>query len=352
MEQANDEDDSLRIGDICRYYGIGALLAEAEQVSGGYLHQMWLIHTTSGRYALKRLNPEIMARPEARPNYLRSERVARAAAAAGIPAVLAIALQNSPLADIAGSTYMLFEWIEGSMLSPSERDDRHARTIGELLERLHRLQLPDMPSLSWKVYPQSHWEALLERGSRCHMPWSQSFEARRQSLLEWNKLFEDASMQLRHKAAVSHCDLNPRNVLWSSGGRPSIIDWESAGPTHPTLELIDAALSWSERDEGQIDRLAFMAVIEAYAKAGGEAHAPIEAAIYGRMGGMLDWLEYNMRRSMDTVIFGEDEQKLGAEQADFTFASLQTLSANVPVWAEWAAQAFRNGILSRSEWIR
>lgn len=352
MEQANVEDDSLRIGEVCRYYGIGALLADAVQVSGGFLHQMWLIHTTSGRYALKRLNPEIIARPEARSNYLRSEQVARAAAAAGIPAVLAIALQDNPLADIAGSTYMLFEWKEGRMLSPSERDDRHARTIGELLFRLHRLKLPDMPLPAWKIYPQSHWECLLERGKRSNMPWAQSIIARKHDLLEWNKLFEDASKQLRQSAVVSHCDLNPRNVLWRSASEPYIIDWESAGPTHPTLEIIDAALSWSEQEDGQIDGHAFMAVIEEYAKAGGEAHAPVEAAFYGRMGSMLDWLEYNMRRSMDTAIFGEDEQKLGAEQAEFTFAALQTLSANVPVWAKWAVQAFRNGILLRSEWIR
>ncbi|MGO4538404.1 phosphotransferase [Paenibacillus sp. 2TAB19] len=351
MDQAYEEVDYLKIGEICRYYGIGTPLAEAEPISGGYLHQMRLIHTTTGRYALKVLNPEIIARPEARPNYLRSEQVARAAAAAGIPAVLAIAVQGNPLADIAGSTYMLFEWNAGSMLSPSERDNRHARAIGELLYRLHELELPDMPSPSWKVYPQSHWESLLERGIRSHMSWAQSIEARGQALLEWNKLYEDACVQLRQKAVVSHCDLNPRNVLWENGSEPYLIDWESAGPIHPTMELIDAAISWSEQEDGNIDRSAFMAVIEAYAKAGGMAHTRIEDAIYGRMGSMLDWLEYNMRRSIDTAVFGEDERKLGAEQADLTFASLQTLTADVQIWSEWANEAFRLGILSRSEWI-
>jgi thiamine kinase-like enzyme len=42
-----------------------------------------------------------------------------------------------------------------------------------------------------------------------------------------------------------HGDLVPGNVLVSTDGRPSILDWDDAGPWNPAEELAAALVSWS-----------------------------------------------------------------------------------------------------------
>jgi hypothetical protein len=42
-------------------------------VTGGLLHRMYALQTTSGRYAIKALNPEIMYRPTALQNRILRE---------------------------------------------------------------------------------------------------------------------------------------------------------------------------------------------------------------------------------------------------------------------------------------
>ena len=56
---------------FCENYGLGGVLA-LRPVSGGLLHKMYRVETTSGIYAVKVLNPEIMQRPTALQNTVNS----------------------------------------------------------------------------------------------------------------------------------------------------------------------------------------------------------------------------------------------------------------------------------------
>ena len=47
---------------------LGEVTAEIKPVSGGLMHRMYKVQTSSGIYAVKCLNPEIMKRPTAREN--------------------------------------------------------------------------------------------------------------------------------------------------------------------------------------------------------------------------------------------------------------------------------------------
>jgi len=57
---------------------LGLILTEPTALSGGLLHQMFQLQTTSGTYAIKLLNPSILSRPKARQNFIDSERIATA----------------------------------------------------------------------------------------------------------------------------------------------------------------------------------------------------------------------------------------------------------------------------------
>lgn len=52
------------------------MIGEPVKLTGGFLHETWRLQTKTGSYVLKRLNPDIMQRSEARNNFKMSEDVA------------------------------------------------------------------------------------------------------------------------------------------------------------------------------------------------------------------------------------------------------------------------------------
>ncbi|WP_449602525.1 phosphotransferase [Paenibacillus sp. Marseille-Q9583] len=79
-------------------------------------------------------------------------------------------------------------------------------------------------------------------------------------------------MILNHMV-ISHRDLDQKNVLWDELQIPIIIDWEAAGPIHPTQELIDVALYWSGFETGSVRKDAFYTLISTNREQGGEIYA-------------------------------------------------------------------------------
>ena len=56
-------------------HDLGELEWDILPVSGGLMHKMYKVQTTTGIYAVKCLNPEIMSRPDAMKNYSEAERL-------------------------------------------------------------------------------------------------------------------------------------------------------------------------------------------------------------------------------------------------------------------------------------
>ena len=66
--------------DIAFFEGISYTLGlgdmkEFMPIPGGLLHQMFALYTSSGRFAVKILNSEILRRPGARENFQKAERM-------------------------------------------------------------------------------------------------------------------------------------------------------------------------------------------------------------------------------------------------------------------------------------
>lgn len=327
---------------LCIHYDIGVPLIQPSPVTGGLLHHMWKLSTIEGQFALKILNPEIMSRAGVLSNYLLSERIAAAAASAGIPAVLAKTVNNDIITQVSGVDVMLFNWIDGTVITPADCRREHASIIGALLHKIHNLKFEEQHSPLWTSFGQDYLRELIDDGLRTATPWAQQIDAGFNDLLEWNHQYQQASQMLNDSQCFSHRDLNPKNVVWKDGLHPHIIDWEAAGSTNPTMELLDAALSWSGIDTGHVNKEIFMTMLGSYQKAGGTKLTHVKEAFYGRMGSMLEWLEYNMRRSLHKDIFGEPEQQLGNEQVLLTFSSLKEMSANIDEWMEWIEERDQN----------
>jgi len=48
--------DTTQAAQICARFGLGSAVAEPQPVAGGFLHRMWHLATTHGRFAVKHLN--------------------------------------------------------------------------------------------------------------------------------------------------------------------------------------------------------------------------------------------------------------------------------------------------------
>src|SRR5262245_50524044 len=130
---------SLDWSQIVEAFNLGTVLEEPSRVTGGLLHTMWRLTTTIGAFAVKQLNAAIMARPGIEQEYLRSEEVARAVAAGGLPACSALVNAGGPLLQVGASTCLVFPWVEGrSRISGSVSVEDSGR-IGTLLARIHSL---------------------------------------------------------------------------------------------------------------------------------------------------------------------------------------------------------------------
>ncbi|WP_152640119.1 protein kinase family protein [Virgibacillus necropolis] len=92
---------------------------------------------------------------------------------------------------------------------------------------------------------------------------------------------------------------------------------------------------WSRNSDGTSNKKRFQAVIEAYLNNGGTLSGRVLDALYGSFGGMLGWLEYNMRRSLDKDVFTMEERELGHKEVLHTIRDLKKLNEAVSDYFQW-----------------
>ena len=129
---------------ISRQSKLGQLLTEPTVLSGGLLHQIYRLQTTTGTYAVKLLNPSILSRPTARQNFIDSERIVTALAGK-VSALPAMTIHGSALQQIGTHYYLVFPWVDGSILPINQVTPSHAELIGEQLAQIHAADLSSLP---------------------------------------------------------------------------------------------------------------------------------------------------------------------------------------------------------------
>ncbi|MCY1690939.1 phosphotransferase [Exiguobacterium sp. SL14] len=234
---------------------------------------------------------------------------------------------------IDGSDYLLFDWVDGKTLSTEQIRPIHARHIGVQLGRLHGLSMattgfskPDTSSMP------IDWKGYIEEGKRQQSEWLYLLIEEQEQLQRLERLVQEAKLQLPEDWIVSHRDLDPKNVLWTTNG-PVLIDWESAGLIHRAVDLFETTCYWSKHGEDAFDRDRFSAFLDGYQT---EQSLPIVDWIYVidiSVQGKLDWLKFNLDRSLGKDGITEAERVLGTEQVLLTIKELQVHDRNL--WIKW-----------------
>lgn len=324
------------ITEISQYFDLGNVEPTATQVTGGLMHKMWQVKTESGIFAIKQLNPEVISRPKARQDYLDSEKIARAMKQKGVPALTALTIKDNPLFENEQGTFLVFPWVEGRTLVGEPTTDLVFK-VGEILGKIHSLKQaePDKILPAYEETTIIDWNGLIAQAEKDHPEWFKSAENIKDKLISLASSHLGIMNDLNKRQVISHKDMDKKNILWQEGESPIVIDWESAGYINPGVDLIGTALDWSGLHEGKVDKLLIENFLKGYCSSGGIFIEDPGIVLKAVEGNWLEWLAYNMRRSIPNNGFPEDEQKIALTEVTKVITIIENLEKNKELYSKW-----------------
>lgn len=277
---------------ICTALHLGAVTAPPLRLSGGFLHRMYRLDTTTGSWAVKLLNPEIMQRPDALENYRRAEGFEALLEARKLPILPARMIDGRKMHCVDGQYLYVYDYFDGRALQKGEITPAHCARIGEVLAHIHAVE--QRPSEATAEDLPIDWDDLAVRLQASGLAPEES-----ELLMDAVPMLEEltvaameAACRLPGVQALCHNDMDPKNVLWR-GDEFRVIDLECLGYANPLQEMLDLAISWSEPE----DERCFRAFVAAYQAAGG-FRAADAARLFDSRRNYIDWLAYNAGRAM------------------------------------------------------
>jgi len=274
---------------LCETFSLGSPLSPAEAIPGFYQHQLWQIKTSKGQYVIKQCSENNFWQALVPNDFINAEEIVAQFLKQDIPAVLAIHHGHSFVEQCEGKTYLVYPYIHGNKCSYQELSHDEVFLLGQILAKIHQTDLiaPQFDRIYDFDLSKDLWQSL----SAC--PLIQSHQS---ELSHWTDLYHSAKPSRQKHLVLSHCDINPSNVLWHHG-KPHIIDWESIARIDPALDLFNLALNFSGIVDEEIDSDYFIAIIQGYRDAGSE-FALNESVCHASLGSWLAWLAYLAARSL------------------------------------------------------
>jgi Ser/Thr protein kinase RdoA (MazF antagonist) len=324
---------------VCDAFGLGAPTGVLVRVPGGRSHRLWRLDSTHGRFAVKELN-----RKWNNPNYVawyeRAFRVELAAERAGVrlPRPVPVRDTRACLAELPDgaerpATVRVHEWVDGTALRPEDVHDAAALQAGAILARIHGLGLRAEQPLEeiLTVWGRDHWYMLLDRAGAAGASYSERLRAELPTVADLERLII-AARQDSAPVLLSHCDLDPANVLTDDQGQLVLLDWDGASPCGTMHEVASVALDWAGVQTRDAIPAFVRAVIRGYRDAGGrfEAHGPTVFAYFLR--GCLNWLEYSVRRSLGENLQDPDDRPVAEGEVVRVLENLPRFAGSVDGW--------------------
>lgn len=221
--------------------------------------------------------------------------------------------------NISGQFYYLYEWFDGKALKDEEINEFHCQKIGKLLAQIHKIDRKESKDNMGEI--NVDWDYYIKMLESKNKELFNMLKENRTLLYESQNNGNIAIKKLPSIVSVCHNDMDSKNVLWS-GMDCKIIDLECLGYSSPLMEMYELALCWSGYENCKIDYNLFSTFIQSYVEAGGQLYGNWETVYYSNYG-RLEWLEYNLKRSlgiecsMEEIEIGISEVKETMEHVVF-----------------------------------
>jgi len=299
---------------FCDCNNLGNVIS-IKQLTGGLMHKMFKVQTNKTEYAIKVLNPEVISRTEAYDNFIISETIANLAKNNNIPVSCANIVNNNYLNEFNGKYYMVFDFVDGKILSDEEITVNHCIKIGNILSQIHSLNYESIglqPEV--EIYKKLYdWESYTNNINFNNMSYKNKYLS---NYKKYSELQNKANINFNSSntlLCICHRDMDPKNVMWCDD-EPIVIDWESASLANPYRELLEDALCWSGFLSNNFDEEKFLSVITSYKKNTNIDNVDWKAVIYGNLVGRLGWLKYNLQRSLGIKTEDKEEMLLAEKE--------------------------------------
>lgn len=303
------------LGKICQQYNLGKLETTPVSLKGGFVHKMYSLFTDTGKYAIKLLNPFVMQRETASENFQNAEALELVLEMGNLPIIPALVFNGSKMQKVNGQFFYLYQWYDGHALKNEEIEAIHCAKIGRLLAEIHNLDRKK------GIYNRNEicidWDFYINQLSQKNKGLYNLLKENRSLLYESQRNGNIASKKLPPVLSICHNDMDSKNVLWL-GSDCRIIDLECLSYSNPFMELYETALCWSGYEECDIDYTLLSLFIDSYAEAGGKLPTDWET-IYDSNNVRLEWLEYNINRSLG-IECSREEMELGISEVKNTIA--------------------------------
>lgn len=265
---------------------LGAPLGPMTRVHGGFANRMYRLDTDQGSFAVKELNLV-----DRRWTYHVDDvfRLERAAFVAGIP-------MPEPIS--AGRHTLVHRWVEGENLPEAPVSAAYAYEIGEILARLHALDV-EWPHRSIEDPASRDWPELAERAAATGQPWADELDAHVETFLAIADFVH--TCERPGPVVLTHGDIQPWNLLVRDG-RPVVLDWELSGMLDLSGELGSTALSLAKgRGFDHVEPRVFRSVLDGYVAGGGALPPAGPSWFVFATGGWLGHTRWNILRCLAGV---------------------------------------------------
>lgn len=333
-----------KISKLFDQYGIGRVLTDPLSVSGGLMHKMYKVEATTGTYAVKCLNPQIMKRPGVFENYARAEKLEVILEEQGLPIVPALTTKldslrtsESPkpsvgsaqmssvkkMLECGGDYFYIFRWQEGSITAYDSITEDQCRIAGELLGRIHKIDSQNIEARP-PVLSQIDFDTFLHSAREKDSCIAPLLQQNLELLKSCQEKLNQARRKLPAMKAITNDDMDPKNVMWYKG-QPYIIDLECLDYANPISSSLNLALQWSGTVSGDFKKEKLAAFYRGYLTAYDNGFRSYDQ-LFGIAYTWLEWLEYNIRRALGQEAASPEEIRLGEEEVKNTIGRIKYLN--------------------------
>jgi len=282
--------------EISNALGLGLIIEPVNSVSGGYKHKMYHMKTSTGRYAIKLLDPALMAMDEAFEPFAIAEEIESILQKTDIPIVPALTFNEKKMQCIGGRYFYIFNWVEGTAKTWDEITEEHCAIIALNLAKIHKVRQDKGSEIIYKA--ESDWDNYIRLTSEKCPEITDILKENRDFLYSIQRKANIALKSIPNILSIDHIDLNQKNVLWIDK-TPWIIDLEALSYENPYIGFFRIAMQWCGYLCGSHN--ANYGLLKAFIKAYKAEYGNIDVdweMLYNSNLSMIDWLEFCIKRAL------------------------------------------------------
>lgn len=312
--------NTKKLEKLVRKFDLGSKIIKATQIHGGLSNRMYRVETDKAEYAIKKLNKTLMQNKTEFERITFAEKVSKIAEENGVFVERALEFEDKIIHEIDEDYYMIFNWNYGSHLQPEDVTDEICNTIGELLAKIHNLDFSKIEAEKSKETETRiiDWQHYANVAKNQNKYYYKDLVENIEILYEINKKTNEALEYAKNNLIISHRDLIKKNIMWNNN-IPTVIDWESSGYVNPTVELVQVCWNWANGDVGKFEFEKFGIIVNSYLQHVKKyKKEDMKKLIYANLWEAIEWLEYNLKRSLCIEsTYRNEEIELAEEQINY-----------------------------------